>query len=351
MAAASPTARSPTRATPLATQTVHLQEATHAARPDYGDWEIQGNWGSAEPETQAVRLATINIRALDMDAQAAKRSGRYLAKEFKTVLGLGTQTHTSQYRGNQVTVRNGVPTPGGIVIVVGPKWGKSVTKFTDDPSGTGVACELLLQGANGLLQIIATYWPVKHTADKDNTTTLQGQLNQWLASTNQPQGPQKTNSCTIIAGDLNTTAKLLHKWSDEHDLWNAIEEDHLNTSSFYTRTGTSSAGTISKTNIDHILHSGSEHNIHYMRAGNSHGLAWAEAAGNVLLSLAKHSSMVVGHLLQNNLHKGNKAFKDGWSPQYMGMAYTYTIPPLDQRSKRADEQGHPATGILVASYN
>eukprot|EP01036_Dinobryon_divergens_P061797 gene61797-biopygen28290 len=50
----------------------------------------------------------------------------------------------------------------------------------------------------------------------------------------------------------------------------------------------------------------------------THNLSTPEAAGEALLSLTKHSVLVTERLLKHNAHKKHSAFKDGWSPRYMG---------------------------------
>eukprot|EP01034_Spumella_vulgaris_P028247 gene28247-35072_t len=50
----------------------------------------------------------------------------------------------------------------------------------------------------------------------------------------------------------------------------------------------------------------------------SHNMTTAAAAAESLLSLTKHSVMVTEKLMRHNAHKKATAFKDGWSPRYMG---------------------------------
>eukprot|EP01041_Mallomonas_annulata_P042147 gene42147-biopygen7330 len=50
----------------------------------------------------------------------------------------------------------------------------------------------------------------------------------------------------------------------------------------------------------------------------THIMSTPEAAGEALLSLTKHSVLVTERLLKHNAHKKHSAFKDGWSPRYMG---------------------------------
>ena len=188
--AATPTTRRPTK-----------QEARTAIMGEDRLWDLMGTWTECTGHNSELRVSTINIAGLDkakaeligimmkkfdidvmmcIDAQTTKRTGEYIAKDFKDALGPGTQTHTSTYAGSVKTGNKGAQYAGGIFIVVGPKWGRSTIGFQDDPTGLGVTSKLILQGSTGQIQIIGTYWPIKYTTDEAGSHSLQARIGQWL---------------------------------------------------------------------------------------------------------------------------------------------------------------------------
>ena len=51
--------------------------------------------------------------------------------------------------------------PGGVMIIVGPKWGPSLMNGRSDDSGHGTLAEVKLRTQTGFITILGTYWPEK----------------------------------------------------------------------------------------------------------------------------------------------------------------------------------------------
>ena len=105
----------------------------------------------------AVTVASINIRGLTdvklelilqsfvaeewdvlfiIDTQLDKKGGDYMGKKIKRRLGTGTRTHASPCildYGTDTTT--GFRRAGGILAVIGPKWGTSLGAIQDDKFG------------------------------------------------------------------------------------------------------------------------------------------------------------------------------------------------------------------------
>lgn len=63
---------------------------------------------------------------------------------------------------------------GGIMSVVGTRWGEVAGTLHGDPSGLGVAAQLILHGGQGDILLVATYWPWKgdRASEEDGDTAL-----------------------------------------------------------------------------------------------------------------------------------------------------------------------------------
>ena len=139
----------------------------------------------------AVTVASINIRGLTdvklelilqsfvavewdvmfiIDTQLDKEGGDYMGNKIKRRLGTGTRTHASpcilDYGTDSTT---GLRRAGGILAVIGPKWGTSLgavqdDKFGPDGSSAGVMCQVTLNTTDGAINVIGAYWPNKHSA-------------------------------------------------------------------------------------------------------------------------------------------------------------------------------------------
>ena len=49
--------------------------------------------------------------------------------------------------------------PGGIIFIIGPKWGPSFIDGRSDDSGNGALAEIQLRTMQGKIHILGTYWP------------------------------------------------------------------------------------------------------------------------------------------------------------------------------------------------
>ena len=135
---------------------------------------------------------------------------------------------------------------GGIMFVIAPAWGPSQITCQDDYSECGALSSMTLQTTTGRLNVIGTYWPIRHTMDE---TTL-GDQNLWsrvagflhenelretpidyikrliitLANTAMASG----SHAIIIGGDLNATweatesggQRVLSTWAHDNALSN-----------------------------------------------------------------------------------------------------------------------------------
>jgi hypothetical protein len=142
--------------------------------------------GAVDPQ---LRIGTLNVNGLDdtklelilqfvqgetidvlflIDTRIEKKAGKYMGKKIKRRLGAGTRTHvtpcTKDYGSSQL---NGFRRVGGIITIIGPRWGNSVREFQDDKFGpdkqtVGVMTQVTMSTTNGDINAIGTYWPNKH---------------------------------------------------------------------------------------------------------------------------------------------------------------------------------------------
>ena len=89
-----------------------------------------------------------------------KKGGDYMGKKIMRRLGTGTRTHACPCildYGTDTTT--GFRRAGGILAVIGPKWGTSLGAIQDDkfgPDGTppGVMSQVTLNTTNGAINVI-----------------------------------------------------------------------------------------------------------------------------------------------------------------------------------------------------
>ena len=93
-----------------------------------------------------------------------------MGKKIKRLLGTSTRTHACpcimDYETDNVT---GFRRAGGILAVIGPKWGTSLGQVQDDkfgPAGdsAGVMTQLTLNTTDGSINIMGAYRPNKNSA-------------------------------------------------------------------------------------------------------------------------------------------------------------------------------------------
>ena len=198
---------------------------------------------------QRLHVCTLNVAGLDeckldlilqhmedeevdimfcIDAQLSAKSGRYMGRKAKTRLGTGTVVHINpcakhSTAGGQTAGRR----VGGIMTIVGKRWGTSIKEFAPDWLGmkgspAGVLSRVTLCTTEGNICIIGSYWPISHTAaeekDKNLWRLLQNYINVHADKDRNPtelikrivqqwvQTAVKNNAKgAIVAGDLNST--------------------------------------------------------------------------------------------------------------------------------------------------
>ena len=50
---------------------------------------------------------------------------------------------------------------GGVIIIVGPKWGPSVVDGRSDDTGCGILAEVQLRTVTGKMHVMGSHWPEK----------------------------------------------------------------------------------------------------------------------------------------------------------------------------------------------
>ena len=237
------------------------------------------------------------------DTRHSDKTSRSYKRLFTALLGPGTRVYCSKDSKRRPSE------PGGIIIVVGPKWGLSYIsdKSRTDYSGQGALAQIFLRTETGTITILGTYWPEcpsdstrlgpghkglwsRILAYRNNMKAhnpnpivyLQELILQWISLSRQ-QGCQ---GC-VVGGDLNSTwlasepggQRTIQKWCDENCLINGPRQIHdelgppINPSQgihhhFITWGRTEwTYGTW----IDHILHTGDREHIDIVGACNSFG--------------------------------------------------------------------------------
>ena len=159
-------------------------------------------------------------------------------KLFKQGLGAGTSCYFTVDPSRQPGE------PGGIAVIVGPKWGTSLLheQSRTDRSGHGVLTRVRLRTASGFLSIYGTYWPYKpdpstksegskklwnrvHSfcqsdflQDPDPLLFIQSLIDQWMAGDWEDRADG-----LVLAGDFNSRwlpgdhggQRSLSTWADE----------------------------------------------------------------------------------------------------------------------------------------
>ena len=156
------------------------------------------------------------------DSRHTSTTVRALKKHFVTLLGAGTKTYFSKDDGR-------LPgEPGGIAIIIGPKWGPSYIgdNSRTDFSGQGVLTRIHLRTETGFLAIYGTYWPERPyepkpatsddlppSADIDSTANPDRPVDQAqpTATTNSSDGASKPTHRSTATSTLQDSGKLWHR--------------------------------------------------------------------------------------------------------------------------------------------
>ena len=110
-----------------------------------------------------IRRNSVDVMVL-IDAQLSSQQMKWPGRIAKEQLGKGTVKHT-----NLVIGERGERW-GGIFVIVGPRWGPSLSAFQDDNVGLGILTQISLATKGGPILVLATYWPIRHSTRDVNTT-------------------------------------------------------------------------------------------------------------------------------------------------------------------------------------
>ena len=112
--------------------------------------------------------------------------------------------------------------PGGIIFLIGPRWGPSLANGRSDDTGHGALAEIQLRTQGGLLNILGSYWPEKPETSHIQSTAINlwSKITSWLHERHTRTDPIQylqdlalkwTNTAlrtgskgVIITGDLNS---------------------------------------------------------------------------------------------------------------------------------------------------
>ena len=159
-------------------------------------YDVQGCYKSKDAESAAtLAVTTWNINCLTghkahlisrimkqdrtdvlilVDTRHSSCTTRSFKKIFISSLGVGSQTYFSK----DLSRKPGEP--GGIVIIIGPKWGTSYMPQTSrtDNSGQGILASIRLRTSSTFIHILGTYWPFvpSATANEDASKKLYNRL-------------------------------------------------------------------------------------------------------------------------------------------------------------------------------
>ena len=116
---------------------------------------------------------------------------KFLSKQARDAMGIGSWTHSSPSRG--LTVK-GRPSRhemvGGQLILVSAKWGRMVRASRADPNGLGVLTEITIGANGGDLLILGTYFPCPSASCTGHSNKLWDKVQAWLGSQGRSQSPQ-----------------------------------------------------------------------------------------------------------------------------------------------------------------
>ena len=236
-----------------------------------------------------------------VDTRHSIDQARSFTKKFREQFGAGT----SSYFSKDPARKHGEP--GGVSIIVGPRWGTSIDHNSSrtDLSGHGVLTRIRLNTESGYLSIYGTYWPFvpssglsddgnaklwnrvreycrsKRMHDSDPITYIHSLIDQWMSRDWEDQ-------CigVIIGGDFNSTwskgepggQRILSSWAESRFLINGprLIQDKCRLP-FFTYGKLNSR---CNTWIDHILHAGSIGSIDILGAFNDQGPFFEDLSDN-----------------------------------------------------------------------
>ena len=96
-----------------------------------------------------------------VDIRINAESAKALARTVQTRLGPGSQALYS-------TCTNDIMKVGGQMVIIVPKYGKTMHKFWTERTGLGLVVSITLQVGKTSLMIMGTYWPCAPTSKTDS---------------------------------------------------------------------------------------------------------------------------------------------------------------------------------------
>jgi hypothetical protein len=285
------------------------KEAEDAVTLMVSTWNINCLTGhNARLVAQVMKQDKCDVLIL-VDTRHSSSTSRSFKKIFVTSLGAGSQTYFSR------DPERKPGEPGGIVFVIGPKWGTSYMpqESRTDFSGHGVLASIRLRTQTTFLHIMGTYWPFvpskshptdetskklydrllayckkHHVRSLDPIQYIQQLMIQWMAHAWQD------GCCGQIAGgDYNSRwlpsdnggQRALSDWAGNNCLFNGprIIADRGNMSFLTYGRNDWQDGTW----IDHLLHAGDPEHFDILGAFND--------LGNLLDGVSDHKPLLAAY--------------------------------------------------------
>ena len=131
------------------------KDAESAATLTVTSWNINCLTGhKAQLTARLMQQDKCDVLIL-VDTRHSPNTTRSFKKIFVTNLGAGTQIYFSKDPNRKPGE------PGGIIIVIGPKWGTSYAPqhSRTDYSGQGILASVRLSTGSSFINILGTYWP------------------------------------------------------------------------------------------------------------------------------------------------------------------------------------------------
>ena len=302
-------------------------EALFQLRHDLGDlgssslhqagtmaYGVQGCFKSPHAQSRAtIQVSTWNVNSLtahkahfitqlmlqdktDVFICTDTRHTDITVRSFRRLFSAGLGPGTKTYFSNDPNRRSGEP--GGITIVIGPRWGPSYIPDTGrtDYSGHGILARVHIQTVTGIISILGTYWPcvpsghsestagdcklynrvkaylaAQHHRDPDPIQYVQSLILQWIQSA-------WTAGCEgiILGGDLNSRwagthggQRSISQWASSNYLINGPLQIAERCGATFVTCGHIDHGC--GTWIDHLLHAGDLSRIDIVGAFNDTG--------------------------------------------------------------------------------
>ena len=310
-------------------------------------FDVTGGYLTTAPVDGTLATGTLNVDGLDdyklhmalllmlhssldilvlTDTRHTQTAAAFFKRTVKSHLGGAATLYATETTSRNYGVRQrhsdharrrshtGIPTtrlkcpvskePGGIIIIIGPKWGPSLVTGRNDDTGFGVLAEVQLRTQRKHVHVLGTYWPAEPTADRIRrpAKNLWSRVHYWLRDRHlhhrSPVAYLQQLAVTwintalrtdcdavLLLGDFNSRwlsqenggNRAIRDWCQDNFLVNGPRQvsDTLRATTdsppiFTTRGHELDEGTW----IDHILHCGHIEDIEVLGAFCSQGIEW-----------------------------------------------------------------------------